>query len=180
MTYVHEHAAQFAKEAMMNQSLDQDEILNVRWATEDPNPSAIKREKRRVEQIGDEALRNKIVGAGDGRVVEAALMVEALERGDEAGLNAIPDGSNALEDGGSGKRLRIGAPVEGDDQEEERGGGAEGGGLIGSEALEGMRYLLELRKQAEAQKVETPKAASVPSAGGLGALGGYGSDSEEE
>ena len=38
--------AEFAKEAMQNQALDNDEILNVRWATDDPNPWV---QKRKVE-----------------------------------------------------------------------------------------------------------------------------------
>ena len=36
VTYKYEANAQFAKEAMMHQSLDHDEVLNVRWAAEDP------------------------------------------------------------------------------------------------------------------------------------------------
>ena len=33
--------AEFAKEAMNCQAMDDNEILNVRWATEDPNPKGI-------------------------------------------------------------------------------------------------------------------------------------------
>ncbi|KAK9763602.1 Pre-mRNA-splicing factor [Basidiobolus ranarum] len=36
--YKRRQNAEFAREAMMNQSLDNNELLNVRWATEDPNP----------------------------------------------------------------------------------------------------------------------------------------------
>lgn len=36
VTYVSRLNAEFAKEAMMEQALDNGEILNVRWATEDP------------------------------------------------------------------------------------------------------------------------------------------------
>lgn len=169
MTYRHEHAAQFAKEAMMNQSLDQEEILNVRWATEDPNPTAITREKRRIERIGEEALRSKVVHVKGGEVLEAAAVVQALENGDEAGLNAIMP-SAEQEDGGS-KRARV-------------DNGASGGGLLGSEALEGMRYLLERRKEAEqqAQASDLPSASAKAAAkpGLAGALGGYGSESEDD
>ncbi len=38
--------AEFAKEAMANQSLDHNEILNIRWAHEDLNPVAIEAKKR--------------------------------------------------------------------------------------------------------------------------------------
>lgn len=40
VTYRHRHGAEFAKEAMQNQTLDNDELLSVRWAFEDPNPHA--------------------------------------------------------------------------------------------------------------------------------------------
>ena len=40
MTYKHRCTAEFAKEAMMEQSLDMDEQINVRWAYDDPNPRA--------------------------------------------------------------------------------------------------------------------------------------------
>ena len=39
ITFVNEANSQFAKEAMAHQSLDNNEILNVRWATVDPQPT---------------------------------------------------------------------------------------------------------------------------------------------
>lgn len=57
VTYTNEANAQFAKEAMAHQSLDHNEILNVRWATQDPNPAAQSREKRRVEEQAAAAIR---------------------------------------------------------------------------------------------------------------------------
>ncbi|TGZ81769.1 putative cell cycle control protein [Ascodesmis nigricans] len=57
VTYTNEANAQFAKEAMAHQSLDHNEILNVRWATQDPNPAAQAREKRRVEEQAAAAIR---------------------------------------------------------------------------------------------------------------------------
>ena len=57
VTYSNEANAQFAKEAMAHQSLDHNEILNVRWATQDPNPVAQGREKRRVEEQAAAAIR---------------------------------------------------------------------------------------------------------------------------
>lgn len=165
----------------MNQSLDQDEILNVRWATEDPNPSAISREKRRIERVGDEALRNKVARVGGGKVLEAAGVVQALENGDEDALYAIPD-SAAVE-----------AAAAAAEQQAAAGGG---GGILGQEALDGMRYLLERRREADAHAASngggaeptsttatattTAAAEKAASAGGLGALGGYGSESEED
>ncbi|KAF8428688.1 pre-mRNA splicing factor CWC2 [Tirmania nivea] len=57
VTYTNEANAQFAKEAMAHQSLDHNEILNVRWATVDPNPMAQARDKRRVEEQAAAAIR---------------------------------------------------------------------------------------------------------------------------
>jgi len=77
VTYVSEFHAQFAKEAMACQSLDNDEILNVRWATEDPNPVQKVAEKRRLEDMGQEAIKARM----DLRIVDAMRAVRALEDG---------------------------------------------------------------------------------------------------
>lgn len=45
---------------MAHQSLDHSEILNVRWATADPNPMAQKREARRIEEQAAEAVRRAL------------------------------------------------------------------------------------------------------------------------
>ena len=45
---------------MAHQSLDHEEILNVRWATQDPNPLAQKREARRIEEQAAEAVRRAL------------------------------------------------------------------------------------------------------------------------
>lgn len=60
ITYSNEANAQFAKEAMAHQSLDHSEILNVRWATADPNPMAQAREARRIEEQAAEAIRRAL------------------------------------------------------------------------------------------------------------------------
>lgn len=57
VTYTNEANSQFAKEAMAHQALDHSEVLNVRWATVDPNPAAQKREARRIEEQAAEAIR---------------------------------------------------------------------------------------------------------------------------
>lgn len=54
--------AEFAKEAMQNQALDNNEILNVRWATDDPNPWVL---KRKVES-SKEKLATAILQDYDG------------------------------------------------------------------------------------------------------------------
>lgn len=60
VTYTNEANSQFAKEAMAHQSLDHEEILNVRWATVDPNPMAQKREARKIEEQAAEAVRRAL------------------------------------------------------------------------------------------------------------------------
>ena len=45
---------------MAHQSLDHDEVLNLRWATVDPNPLAQKREAARIEEQAAEAVRRAL------------------------------------------------------------------------------------------------------------------------
>lgn len=45
---------------MAHQSLDHSEILNVRWATADPNPMAQAREARKIEEQAAEAVRRAL------------------------------------------------------------------------------------------------------------------------
>ena len=45
---------------MAHQSLDHEEVLNVRWATADPNPMAQAREARRIEEQAADAIRRAL------------------------------------------------------------------------------------------------------------------------
>ena len=49
---------EFAKEAMQNQSLDKGEILNIRWATTDPNPWVAKAKHRESQKRVADVLIN--------------------------------------------------------------------------------------------------------------------------
>ncbi|KAG8158934.1 hypothetical protein KVR01_011377 [Diaporthe batatas] len=105
ITYSNEANAQFAKEAMAHQSLDHSEILNVRWATADPNPMAQAREARRIEEQAAEAVRRALpeefVAEIEGRdpearkrrKVESSYGLEGYEAPDEVhfarGENAV-------------------------------------------------------------------------------------------
>ncbi|KAF2669272.1 pre-mRNA-splicing factor cwc2 [Microthyrium microscopicum] len=60
VTYSNLANSEFAKEAMAHQSLDNGEVLNVRWATMDPNPAAQKREARMIEEQAAEAIRRAL------------------------------------------------------------------------------------------------------------------------
>ena len=88
ITYSNEANAQFAREAMAHQSLDHDEILNVRWATADPNPMAQAREARRVEEQAAEAVR---------RALPAAFVAEIEGKEPEARKRRRIEGGYGLE-----------------------------------------------------------------------------------
>ncbi|KAL4919469.1 hypothetical protein BDW62DRAFT_178989, partial [Aspergillus aurantiobrunneus] len=88
VTYTNEANAQFAKEAMAHQSLDHSEILNVRWATVDPNPLAQKREARRLEEQAAEAVR---------RALPAEFVAELEGRDPEAKKRKKIEGSYGLQ-----------------------------------------------------------------------------------
>lgn len=88
VTYVNEANAQFAKEAMAHQSLDHNEILNVRWATADPNPMAQAREARRTEEQAAEAIR---------RALPAEFIAELEGRDPEARKRRKIESSYGLE-----------------------------------------------------------------------------------
>ncbi|KAK0727908.1 hypothetical protein B0T26DRAFT_638023 [Lasiosphaeria miniovina] len=114
VTYSNEANAQFAKEAMAHQSLDHEEILNVRWATADPNPMAQKREARRIEEQAAEAIRRALPAeyvaeiegkdpeARKRRKIESSYGLDGYEAPDEVhfarGRNAVnPRGREGYE-----------------------------------------------------------------------------------
>ncbi|KAJ6007694.1 Pre-mRNA-splicing factor cwc2 [Penicillium herquei] len=88
VTYQNEANAQFAKEAMSNQALDHEEIINVRWATVDPNPLAQKREARQLEEQAAEAVR---------RALPAAFVAEIEGKDPEAKKRKKIEGSFGLD-----------------------------------------------------------------------------------
>lgn len=63
--YKKRSSAEFAREAMQNQSLNSGETLNVRWATDDPNPWV---QKRKIER-SKEQLTNAILEDYDGPLI---------------------------------------------------------------------------------------------------------------
>lgn len=124
ITYTNEANAQFAREAMAHQSLDHNEILNVRWATADPNPMAQAREARRIEEQAAEAIRRALPAefvaeiegrdpeARKRRKLESSYGLEGYEAPDEVhfarGTNAVnPRGREGYELEGAEERLLI-------------------------------------------------------------------------
>jgi len=179
VTYVSELNAQFAKEAMACQSLDNDEILNVRWATEDPNPVSKVSEKRRLEEMGQEAIKARM----DPRIVDAMRAVRALEEGHELDADEQmldpedhidePDPKRrrlVLENGDASEvnetttQIDSAAPTDSNPPS-----------LLTSDALEGLKYFSEIRKRHGPVLVRAPPPTS---SNGLG-LADYGSDDED-
>ncbi|KAF9571489.1 Pre-mRNA-splicing factor [Mortierella alpina] len=60
VTYQSRLNAEFAKEAMANQSLDHGEIVNIRWATEDPNPKAQAMNKRKAVDLARQVIESNL------------------------------------------------------------------------------------------------------------------------
>ncbi|KAJ3092200.1 Pre-mRNA-splicing factor [Quaeritorhiza haematococci] len=63
--YKQRENAEFAKEAMYGQSLDNNEVLNVRWATEDPNPRAKEANRNATEEILFQKLQEQLPVIGE-------------------------------------------------------------------------------------------------------------------
>ncbi|KAF9260042.1 hypothetical protein L218DRAFT_1079572 [Marasmius fiardii PR-910] len=180
VTYKSEFSAQFAKEAMACQSLDNDEILNVRWATEDPNPVSKVKERERLEELGQKAIRENM----DTRVVDAMRSIRALEEGDTVAEDGylLEDGEGEAESDNeeddeepAPKRRRL---DNGDSVSPPQNESPKPQGLLSADAMEGLKYFAEIRKKnGLAAPVTRPKPAPPPVTGGLN-LGDYGSDEE--
>ncbi|KAL7418293.1 Pre-mRNA-splicing factor [Cryptotrichosporon argae] len=165
VTYKHEVNAQFAKEAMANQSMDMDEIINVRWATEDPNPTEKIAEDKRIAKAGRDAISTML----DPTLVEAEQTLRALEDGDEVDYYPIEPSAPSPE------------PVEVRGAKRGRDGAGGGGGLIDEDALENIKFYADMaRKRAEEDRDRKRAKPAAPAAkAGVGALlGGYASDSD--
>lgn len=180
VTYTNEANSQFAKEAMAHQSLDHSEILNVRWATVDPNPMAQKREARKIEEQAAEAVRRALpeefVREIEGRDpdakrrkrIEAGFGLEGYEAPDQVWYAR----SRELE-GGGGQ-----ATIEGEERyliEDGQDGeaAAEGEkGILSTSTL----AALQKHTSSDGGKVRTAATAAAPA----GPLVGYGSDDDSD
>lgn len=191
VTYVNEANSQFAKEAMAHQALDNSEILNVRWATVDPNPLSQKREVARIEEQAAEAVR-RALGETAVRQIEGRETAEdRAQRRLEAGFGL--DGYEAPEAiwfnkqkeveaaekqaqlDGPGERRMIEAASEQEAQAlaetvDEPVQEQASNGILGSRALAALQG-----RSANATPTPSP---SKPAASA--ALVGYGSDDDED
>lgn len=182
VTYSNEANSQFAKEAMAHQSLDHSEILNVRWATVDPNPMAQKREARKIEEQAAEAVRRALpedfVREIEGRDpearkrkrVEGGFGLQGYEAPDAiwyARGRQTEDGARAQEPLNEDEKLLI---------EEAPPGVAEStatDGILSNSTLSALQTFTTQNNG----KSFTPAA---PAAGSAVLLVGYGSDSGDE
>ncbi|KAL8667619.1 MAG: hypothetical protein Q9202_000474 [Teloschistes flavicans] len=184
VTYSNEANSQFAKEAMAHQALDHSEVLNVRWATVDPNPLAQKREARKIEEQAAEAVRRALpeefVREIEGRDpearkrkrIEGGFGLEGYQAPDEiwyAKARQIENGDTALEGNIGEQSLLVedGLPVPSEEKNA-------GGGTIFSDST------LAALKSYSAQNIggAIKKATSAPVASGP--LVGYASDDDSD
>jgi hypothetical protein len=167
VTYIHEVHAQFAKEAMACQSMDNDEILNVRWATEDPNPVQKVAEKERLEQMGQEAIRARM----DPQIVDAMRAVRALEDGevvpDDEAVASEGDTHPSEERSAKRPRLEVEKPPNHEPSQQP--------GILSAGALEGIKHFAEVRKRNASASVTRKVPQPMPT--NLG-LADYGSDED--
>ncbi|KAL2003977.1 hypothetical protein VTN02DRAFT_1273 [Thermoascus thermophilus] len=186
VTYTNEANSQFAKEAMAHQSLDHNEILNVRWATVDPNPLAQKREAQRIEEQAAEAVRRALpaefVAELEGRdsearkrkKIEGSFGLEGYEPPDEvwyARTRELEQAEKPAQLEGPEQRYLIeGAPAPAPAPRETDGGGDEGG-ILSSSTVAALRGFT-------GGNVTTQQATQKSSGGGP--LVAYGSDEESD
>ncbi|GJJ08328.1 hypothetical protein Clacol_002539 [Clathrus columnatus] len=166
VTYESELNAQFAKEAMACQSLDNDEILNVRWATEDPNPTTKVLEKRKLEEWGQEAIAKKLQEGVHEEFVDAVRSIKALEDGTVLENEDEDEGQDYTEQPIS-KRRRLQESAISSEQ------APQSSGLLSTDTLEGLRYFAELRKRSS----DVSKIVGKPNI--IGLIADYGSDDDE-
>lgn len=181
VTYTNEANSQFAKEAMAHQSLDHSEILNVRWATVDPNPLAQKREARKIEEQAAEAVRRALpeefVREIEGRDpearkrkrIEGGFGLQGYEAPDEvwyARSMAVHGGETAEIEGGEERYLIEDGPVDEARAQEEVGG------ILSSSTLAALRdYSAQTNGKMLASQAQRAPA---------GPLVAYGSDDESD
>lgn len=184
ITYTNVANASFAKEAMMHQSLDHDEVLNVRWATEDPNPMAQKREARRIEEQAAEAIRRALPAefiaeiegkdpeARKRRKVESSYGLEGYEAPDEVhfarGVNAVNPRGRVVQESEQQPPLMIEAAPAGQSVPWSREPANKENGIFSSSTLAALNH-------ARVAVAARPKA--VASSGPLVA---YDSDDDED
>jgi hypothetical protein len=187
VTYSNEANSQFAKEAMAHQALDHSEVLNVRWATVDPNPLSQKREAARIEEQAAEAVRRALpadfVAELEGRetsemkrrrLAESSFGLEGYEAPDEVWfarskeLDAQKKGQGQIEAEAQPKMIES-VPSNVSAVEDSRP--PKNTGILSGSTI------AELKERPKNGNSAAPVAASAPSGGPLVA---YGSDDDDD
>lgn len=207
MTYISEASAQFAKEAMMHQSLDHGETINLRWATEDPNPAAKREHKREITKQGRERVLERLTDEQRevGDAVRRLEMESGISREDrmlENGKRGPDDGGEEDEEDEATRKARIEqeeaeeeefrrlekenargwAEYETEQQQNEQSGGQQAQKEIIAAAPPAVfqaKGLLSSDVLSGLQGLKAMQTTKKPAAG-LGGLAAYGSDSEED
>ena len=118
VTYVNRSSAEFAKIAMADQGLGNGDVLNVRWAYDDPNPKTIELKKRKTQEMVLAALKKRGIGTTEeayaypSDYVPQPAKKARVDGGAEApsdGGDASADAANA--DGGEGGGDGAAAPA---------------------------------------------------------------------
>ncbi|EIM23138.1 hypothetical protein WALSEDRAFT_67452 [Wallemia mellicola CBS 633.66] len=158
--------AQFAKEAMGSQSLDEGETLNVRWATEDPKADAIDEDRKRAAEEGTEKVTKRL--AMDTELIHATRQMEALQNGlpPPPPVEYITNGQEEDDEQDDADEV---TPVQGHQHSQQ----PQDKGLLSGTSIQAINKLAQLR----ASKPTAVAVASKPT-NGLGGLAGYGSDSD--
>jgi hypothetical protein len=189
VTYLSEASAQFAKAAMSNQSLDHDEILNIRWSTEDPNPGAIQREKRRMEVEGGKRVLENMTPE-EWEVLKAREQLEAGEDGNkrmriEAAASPIGEEDEEMarlvaenqknweemerQEEAARRQQQVSQAQEATSEEQggeaaktttTSNGSSNGPSFFSTEAIGGLAHLQALRKQQQQQQAPVSSHAS--------------------
>ncbi|KAF4450859.1 pre-mRNA-splicing factor CWC2 [Fusarium austroafricanum] len=186
ITYVNQANAEFAKEAMAHQSLDHEEVLNVRWATADPNPMAQAREARKIEEQAAEAIRRALPAefvaeiegrdpeARKRRKIESSYGLEGYEAPDDIHFARGAQSVNPLGREGfeveyqERPMIENGEASEAPAQVEERQSQQETGGIFSGSTL------------AALNKAKISVASKPNAAASTGPLVAYGSDSDSD
>ena len=143
MTFMNRASAEFAKIAMADQSLGNGDVINVRWATDDPNPKTIELKKRKTEERVLAALKAQGYGTTeeqfeypvDYQVPKRAKTEDSTTGADDEqsapaassvddGKIAYPDTDAQFEPPAADKIVDKDAFSEAREEEEESGGGA--------------------------------------------------------
>lgn len=168
---------------MAHQSLDHNEILNVRWATVDPNPMAQAREARKIEEQAAEAVR---------RALPAEFIAEIEGRDPEARKRKRIEGSfglpgyEPLDEVWYARRIEGGNPV-GKEREQETEAGEqqlliEDSAVDAKQDTGGILTLSTLQALQGCAVHTNGGGSSVKGAGASsgGPLVAYGSDDEDD